>query len=238
MRTGYVVIAMVALAILASHTTVLADPVPGLYNSTDLGGQLLTGRASTWRPGINSGLPHVLHAQSWDGSTLGVQWDVSCAIESTPFAIQDNRNISGTGTVVYTSTFQGGTLTLYAGGWPWGDGSATLGTTTLISTVQFVNNIPVASVVNGNTSGTFSNGCNLVFAIANGSGVGETTSLNPLITKPATFPTFLDAGCGPADPLLQFGTWGTTLTQTMAIDCGALPVSTSTWSAVKGLRLR
>ena len=236
MRTRYLAVLFGLVAIIALPSVVLADPIPGLYNSTDLGGQLLTGRASTWRPGINSGLPHVLHAQSWDSATLGTQWDVSCAIETTPFGVQDNR-IAGTGTVVSTSTFQGGTLTLYPGAWPWGDGTATLGTTTLISTVQFVNNVPVASVVNGNTSGEFTNGCNLVFAIANGSGVGETTSLNPLITKPATFPTFLDGTCALAGPLVQFGTWGTTLTQTMAIDCGALPVEPSTWSAVKGLRL-
>jgi hypothetical protein len=236
MRTRYLVAALVIGAIPLS-TIVSADPVPGLYQSTDLGGQVLTGRASTSRTGINSGLPHVLHAQSWDGATLGTQWEVSCAVEATPFGVQDNRNVAGTGTVVYTSQFQGGTLTLFPGGYPWGDGTATLGMTTVISTVQFVSFVPVASVVNANTSGTFSNGCSLVFAIGNGSGVGETTSLNPALTKPATFPTFQDATCAPAGPLAQFGTWGTTLTQTMAIDCGGLPVERSTWSAVKGLRL-
>ena len=58
--------ALVMLPILAQ-----AFPVTGMYTSTDLGGQLLTGRASTWRSGVNSGLPHVLHAQSWDGANLG-----------------------------------------------------------------------------------------------------------------------------------------------------------------------
>jgi hypothetical protein len=210
-----------------------ADPVPGLYTSTDLGGQLLTGRASVWRPTINSGFPKVLHGQSWNGGTLGTQWDVSCAIETTGNPPVDNRDMNGTGTVVYTQVFQGGTLTLYAGGWPWGDGVATLGTTTLTSTVQFVNNVPVASVVNGNTSGEFTNGCNLVFAIGNGAGVGETTSLNPAITKPATYPAFLDGTCALAGPTVQFGTWGTTLTQTMAIDCGPVPVEPSSWSGLK-----
>lgn len=210
----------------------LAAPVSGTYRSTDLGGQLLTGRASTWRPGVNSGLPHVLHAESYDPGTLmlGSQWELSCAIESTPFSVQDNRNVNGTGTVVYGSTFNGGTLTFFGGGWPWGSGIATLGTTTVISTVQYVNNVPVASVANGNTSGLFENGCALVFAIGNGSGVGET----PYASKPADYPTFLDASCGPASPSLQYGTWGTVITITMQIDC-AVPTRHSTWGEVKTL---
>lgn len=207
-----------------------ATPVSGTYRSTDLGGQLYTGRASVSRTGVNSGLPHVLHSQSFDGTTLGTQWETSCAIESTPFGVQDNRNIFGTGTVVYYSTFYGGTFTLFAGGWPWGDGVATLGTTTLISTVQYVNNVPVASVVNGNTSGLFEDGCALVFAIGNGSGVGET----PYASKPADYPTFLDATCGPASPSLQYGTWGTVITITLQIDC-AVPNHRSTWGQLKSI---
>jgi hypothetical protein len=206
-----------------------AAPITGIYYSTDMGGIFLTGRASTWRPGVNSGLPHVIHAQSWDGSTLGTQWDISCGIENTNFTVQDNR-VAGTGTVIYTSTFQGGTLTLYAGGWPWGDGVATLGTTTMITTVQFYMNTPVASVVNGNTAGTFAPGCTLTFMIGNGSGMGET----PYMSKPATYPTFLDATCGPAASNLQYGTWGDVITITLGIYC-PVGVDESTWGAIKEL---
>lgn len=213
---------------------VLASPNNGTYTSTDLGGQLLTGRASTWRSGINSGLPHVLHVQSWDNSSLGTQWEVNCPLESGNFSVVDNRNVNGTGTVVYTSTFSGGTFTFFAGGWPWGDGTGTLATTVLISTVQFVNNVPVASVINGNSSGVFASGCALTFAIANGNGVGETTSLNPAITKPADYPTFLDGSCGPADASHQFGTWGNVTTITMNVDC-ATPTRSSTWGQVKSI---
>ncbi len=210
-----------------------ADPVTGTYTSTDMGGQILTGRASTWRSGVNSGLPHVLHAQSWDGANLGTQWELSCAIENSAFSVVDNR-VGGNGTVVYTSTFNGGTLTFFAGGWPWGDGTATLGTTTLISTVQHMMiggvSTPVASVVNGNTSGEFTNGCLLTFAIANGSGVGET----PFASIPATYPAFLDGTCSPASPSAQFGTWGNVMTITMHINCTVSEEAT-TWGAVKGL---
>lgn len=221
------------LAVLAlSAVSAFAAPVNGTYTSTDLGGQLLTGRASVNRTGVNSGLPHVLHAQSWDpgSSSLGTQWSFDCAVETAPFGVVDNRNGAGTGTVVYTSVFNGGTFTFYAGGWPWGDGTGTLGQTTIISTVQFVNNIPVASVINGNTSGMFVGGCNLTFAIANGNGVGET----PYASKPADYPVFLDGSCAPASAAQQFGTWGTVITMTMNIDC-ATDSHKSTWGAIKTL---
>jgi len=215
----------------------LAAPVAGTYTSTDLGGMLLTGRASTWRSGINSGLPHVLHAESWDGSTLGTQWEISCPTENTNFNVQDNR-VGGVGTIVYTSTFSGGTFTFLAGGWPWGDGSGTLGTTTLITTVQYVLadtvSTPVAAVVNGQTSGLFDDGCHLTFAIGNGVGVGETTSQNLSITKPADYPSFLDGSCGAAPANQQFGSWGTVITITMQIDCPT-PAQSSTWGHIKSM---
>ena len=212
----------------------LADPIQGIYTSTDLGGQLLTGRAATWRSGINSGFPHVLHAQSWNGSALGTQWEISCP-SSSSMSVQDNR-IGGVGTIVYTSNYTGGTFDFFAGGFPWGDGSGTLGAMTVITTVQYVmisgNSTPVAAVANGNTSGTFANGCTLVFAIGNGVGAGETTSLNPAITKPAGYPTFLDGTCGPAPAGQQFGSWGSVITLTMQIDC-AVPNEDASWSTVK-----
>lgn len=228
---------LAALSAACLVTLAFAAPVDGTYTSTDLGGQLLTGRASTWRSGVNTGLPYVLHAQSWDGANLGTQWDISCPTANVNYTIQDNR-VGGVGTIVYTTTFTGGTFTFSAGGWPWGDGTGTLGTTTLITTVQYilVNGVstPVSSVVNGNTSGVFSNGCALTFAIANGVGVGETTSLDPTILKPADYPTFLDGTCGPADASHQFGNWGTVITITMNIDC-ATPTHPSTWGKVKEL---
>lgn len=220
-------------ALLLMPVLVQADPITGMYTSTDLGGMLLTGRASTWRPGVNSGLPHVAHIQSWDGANLGTQWDMSCSVENTAFLVQDNR-VGGVGTIVYTSTFNGGTFNFYAGGWPWGDGTGTLGTTSLVTTVQYLMiggvSTPVASVVNGNTAGNFSNGCILSFVIANGTGVGET----PYFSKPADYPTFLDGTCAPASPSLQYGTWGNVITITMYFDCTVADEPT-TWGNLKSL---
>jgi hypothetical protein len=232
MRVAKLVLIGSMMVLVALPVLVSAGPVNGIYNSTDMGGQLLTGRASTWRPGVNSGLPHVLHLQSWNGN-LGTQWDISCPTETTNFTVQDNR-VGGVGTIVYTSTFQGGTFTFYAGGWPWGDGTGTLGTTTMVTTVQYILiggvSTPVASVVNGNSAGLFVGGCTLVFAIANGSGVGET----PYASKPATYPTFLDGTCALAPVGQQYGTWGNVITITMMINC---PVGTeeSTWGVIKDL---
>ncbi len=224
--------ALLLLPVLAT-----AAPVDGVYRSNDFPppftGTLLTGRASTWRPTINSGLPHVLHAQSWDGTTLGTQWEINCAVENSGYSVQDNT-LNGTGTIIYTSTFQGGTFTFFAGGWPWGDGTGTLGTTNLTTTVTFMGGYPMGSVVNGTTSGIFVGGCELSFAIANGSGIGETTSLFPTLTKPADYPTFLDGTCGPASPTQQYGTWGTVLTITLGIHC-PVPTEQTTWGKVKAL---
>lgn len=221
------------MALIAVPAFVSAAPVNGVYFSTDLGGQLLTGRASTWRSGVSSGLPHVLHVQSWDGLNLGTQWDISCPTELTNFAVQDNR-VGGVGTIVYTSIFQGGTFTFYAGAWPWGNGTGTLGTTSLVTSVQYILiggvSTPVGSVVNGNSAGTFVGGCSLVFAIANGAGAGET----PGLSKPATYPTFLDGSCGQAAGNQQFGSWGTVITITMGINC-VVGTEESTWGVIKEL---
>ncbi len=209
-------------------------PILGTYQSTDLGGQLLTGRASTWRPGINSGLPHVQHMQSWDDATLGLQWEVDCPVEPDPFTIVDNRDVNGTGLVIYTSTFFGGTFTFHPGSWPWGDGTGTLATTTIVSLVQFMNWIPVSSTASGSLTGTFATGEELSFSIANGVGVGETSSLYPSITKPADFPEFLDDTCGPAPAEQQFGTWGTVISITLMIG-ESVPTETDNWGTIKAL---
>jgi hypothetical protein len=116
------------------------------------------------------------------------------------------------------------------------NGAGTLNPTTRVTSVQFVMiggvRTPVASVVNGASSGSFLNGCLLSFVIANGSGVGETSSLNPGLTRPATCPEFQDVGCGPAPVGQRFGTWGDVLAITLGIDC-SVQDSKASWSSVK-----
>ncbi len=206
-----------------------AAPVPGTYRSTDLGGSLLTGRASqSWSAPLNAahGLGDVYNAESWSGASLGTQWAIQCGQQGAPQLVQDNR-VAGTGTVVYTNSFLGGGF--YMNNGPWCNTATCTGTinqTVEIVTVQYVSNVPVASVVNINTSGIFSGGsCNLTFAIANGVGQGDTDG-GP---KPPGYPDFLDSSC---NPTRVYGSWGDVITITARIDCPT-PVHQSTWGALK-----
>ena len=226
-RCSNMLLSAVAL-VAVSATAAFAAPVPGTYRSVDLGGALYTGHASqSWAAPSNAanGVTDVYNAQSFNGA-LGTQWAISCGIQNAPQAVQDNR-IAGTGTVVYTNAFLGGNF--YFNNGPWCSSAVCTGTinqTIEIVTVQYVSNIPAASVVNINTSGTFSGGqCNLTFAIANGVGLGDTDGG----AKPVTYPDFLDPNC---NPTRVYGSWGDVITVTARIDCPT-PTRSSTWGAIK-----
>ena len=100
---GFSRVFLSVLATIALALPALADPVPE-PTSPRTGWALFTGRGSTWRPGINSGFPHVVHAQSWSGAALGTQWDVSCPSANAYTSVVDSR-VNGTGTVVYTTPY-------------------------------------------------------------------------------------------------------------------------------------
>jgi len=222
--SGTSVAALLAVANVAS-----AVPVSGTYTSTDLGGSLLLGRASqSWVAPLNAaqGAGDVFNSLSWDGATLGTQWGFSCGVQPGPQGRVDNRDANGTGTVVFTNTFLGGTFYLNPG--PWGSGTGTLNQTTEIVTVQYVNFVPQASVVNINTSGQFDNSnCTLTFAIANGNGLGDTD----VLPFPANFPPLIDTNC---NPTRTNGSWGEVRTITMRIDC-PVPAEQRSWGQVKSL---
>lgn len=227
---------LLLLVLLFAPVLAVAEPVSGIYNSTDIpgGGPLLPGRISTWRPGIDSGLPYVMHLQSYGDP--GMQWEISCAKMTTNFLVEDKR-VGGVGNVEYTSTFTGGTFAFFPGAWPWGDGTGTLSTTNIRTVVQYILvdsvSTPVESRVNGTTSGTFDNDCQLSFVIFHGIVVGETSSGSPSL-KPPDYPVFWDGTCAPAAPSQQFGSWGTVTEITLGIDC-PIPAAPSTWGTVKAL---
>ena len=212
-----------------SAVAALAAPVPGTYRSTDLGGALFTGHASqSWNLPSNAahGVGDVYNSESWDGALLGTQWSFTCGQQGAPQLVQDNR-VAGTGTVVYTNSFLGGTFSFTNG--PWCNTASCSGVsnqTLEIVTVQYVSNVPVASVVNISTSGVFTDTqCNLTFVISNGVGEGDTDG-GP---KPATYPAFLDPTCAPTR---VYGSWGDVITITARIDCPT-PAKQSTWGAIK-----
>jgi hypothetical protein len=217
-----------AVATLAFAGAASAAPVAGTYTSTDLGGSLLLGRASqSWVAPLNAaqGAGDVFNSLSWNGTALGTQWGISCGLQPGPQTVQDNR-VAGTGTVVFTNTFLGGNFYLNPG--PWGDGTGTLNTTSNVVTVQYVNNVPVASVANIHTSGQFTgSNCTLTFVLANGNGLGDTD----MMPFPADFPALLDPNC---NPTRTNGSWGEVRTITMRIDC-PVPTQQSSWGNVKSI---
>ncbi|MGH7724623.1 MAG: hypothetical protein ACREOU_04270 [Candidatus Eiseniibacteriota bacterium] len=220
---------VVALAALGVSSVAFAVPVPGIYSSTDLGGALLTGRASqSWTAPLNAaqGLNDVFNSQSWNGAALGTQWAFSCGVQPAAQGVVDNRDGSGTGTVVFTNSFSGGNFYLNPG--PWGDGTGTLNSTVEIVTVVYVGFVPQASVVNINSSGQFNgSNCLLTFAIANGNGLGDTD----ILPFPAGFPPLIDTACAPTR---LYGSWGEVRTITMRIDC-PVPTNGKTWGALKAI---
>jgi hypothetical protein len=213
----------------------LAQPVPGTYYSAFRGGNVLNGRSSVARQGVNSGNPKIFHGQSWDGTTLGTQWEIKCGVEttSTPPDYSLYNPMTGNGFITYHQTFQGGTFTLYTDpNVGWGSGSGTLNTTQATSQVFLQNFVPVSSSFTALTSGVFvgAGTCRLDFAFGNGFGVGET----PYLSKPADYPAFLAADCSLADANHQFGVWADTNDIIVTISC-PVPAETSTWGHVKAL---
>ena len=226
---AFVVLGLIVLPMLA-----MAQPVPGTYTSPFRGGNILNGRASVSRPTVNSGFPKVFHGQSWDGATLGTQWEISCGIETvgTPPDVSLYNPITGTGFITYYQTFNGGTFNLYNVGAPgWGSGSGTLNVTQATSQVYLINFVPVSSSFTALTSGTFTEGtCRLDFAFGNGFGVGET----PYAVKPATYPAFLAGDCSLADAATQFGVWADTNDIIVTISC-PVDAQSASWGKVKSL---
>lgn len=220
-------------ALLSASIALAADPTPGIYNSVDIGGTMLTGRGTnSWTAPLNGadGLGDVFNSVSWDGALLGTQWRFQCGVSPAVQTRVDNR-VNGTGTVVFTTNYTGGTFWLSRFG-PWGDGvndlTGTITTTQSIVTLQYVNFVPVQSRLNVNTYGEFDDSnCILTFAISNGIGAGD-TDLGP---KPAGFPDFLDANCGATR---IYGSWGHLVDITMMLEC-PVPLTPTTWSAVKTL---
>lgn len=211
-----------------------AAPAPGVYNSIDIGGAVQMGRGSqSWALPLNgaNGNGDVFNYQSWNGSVLGAQWILSCGLSTTNQTRVDNRNGVGTGTVVYTTYFSGGSFFLSKNG-PWGDGindlTGVLLNTSATLTIQYVAFNPTARRGDLNTSGYFNGShCDLTFYIANTFGGNDTDHVG----FPANYPALLDPNCGPTR---TNGNWTDIKDITIQIDC-VVPAQPTTWSGVKSL---
>jgi hypothetical protein len=190
-------------------------PVYGVYNSNDIGGSMLTGRFSESFVGGGPGqVGNTIHAQSFDTINLGTQWRVECPqIGSPPTVVLDTR-VGGTGDVVYSTIYTGGTFWLAKNG-PWGDNVADYTGTvvgfTNVATYQFVTGTLVGIRSNVTLTGAFDDYPGVMeFAISNSATFGDTSS-QPF---PAGFPELRDQNCaaGPTQ-----GGWGSVPNITLVI---------------------
>ena len=75
-------------------------PIDGTYTSTDLGGQVLLGLYSeSWEvPDGRLQMGNTSNKASWDGASLGTQWELRCTrIAGPPVLITDTVDANGNG---------------------------------------------------------------------------------------------------------------------------------------------
>lgn len=212
-----------------------SPPLEGTYQSTS--GDMLDGRASeSWPNGSDFEIGDALHLQSWDGSTLGVEWYVRCpAICMDPILLLDTVDGNGNGFQIWQSEYCGGVLWLRGnGGEPWSDGSETefvadIETLTQITTIQFVASAPVGWVTDLNLRGIFTDfGDNCIdLLLANLERVGDTESG----TLPADYPDLVE---GTTCSLTDVGSaWDVDdITMSITGPC-VIPTKTTSWGALK-----
>lgn len=208
-------------------------PKNGVYTSA--AGNVLTGLFSeSWIGGGRGMVGNTIHSQSWNGTSLGTQWDVSCAsIAFPPVLLDDTVDETGTGHRTYRTTYTGGSFWL-AGSAAWGGGdpeySGELSFYSHVTTYQYREGVQTAYVVNAQLGGYFDGyGRCMQITIANAasSGAGSQTR---------AYPQFLDgaADCQAA-PLGMVGEWGTVHSITLVVlDC-TTSTEPGTWSTLKNL---
>lgn len=106
-------------ALCCAGAAIAGAPLPGNYQSTDLGGPIAVGRHTEgWATGGGAMLAGTtLTGQSWNGSALGTEWKYWCATEALPAVLQsDYTDAHGTGSRTWKKTFAGGYLWLSGGG--------------------------------------------------------------------------------------------------------------------------
>ncbi len=213
-----------------------AAPLPGLYQSTDIGGVLSPGRYTEgWDAGgsaLSSGTTQ--NCASWNGAALGTEWRYTCGTQvSNGVVTYDNVDVNGNGNRTIACTYVGGVFWLGGSG-PWANGDAEypghFDSYVEYETVTYLGGMPVAAVTNVQTTAHFDaypSTC-MSFSIANGSRVG-TTDLGGVM--PASYPAMLDAACNPTRTL---GAWWNMSSMTISILSGcATPTRPSTWGSLK-----
>lgn len=232
MRNAILVSILTVVLAVGAATVYAGPPVNGTFKSTN--GDFHEGReASSW-PGGNGFLStgNVLHAESWDGSTLGTDWKVLCPVVIDVQLIAD-LVFGGNGQRIYLITYSGGYVELGGVGTPWagGDPSYTgvIDTYVETRTIQYVNNVQVGSVSNHSVSAHIQGYTSSCVAFGIGNGVWLGSSPTP---KPANYPDYSDTSCNPGP---TNGHFGNITDLTITVQGCALSTQNSTWGAVKSL---
>jgi hypothetical protein len=228
---AFLLVMMMAVPVLAGA------PADGTYKSSDIGGLMYPGRYSeSWFP-TKLSVDNTLHEQSWDGATLGTQWQWYCPwVVNAPTLLVNTVNGSGNGQKIWTVTYTGGTCWLDGGG-PWAGGdptyTASILTWTAVVTETYSNFVEVGTVRTHAASAQFNNypdGC-MSLQIENTEKIGDTDS-GPL---PAGYPNFWYwapcADIGTAGP----GEWGDVDSITFTIQGCTIATEQKSWGAVKSL---
>ena len=213
-------------------------PADGIYTSTDLGGQVLLGRYSeSWDvPDGRLQMGNTGNKLSWNGATLGTQWQLYCTrIAGPPVLITDTVDGSGNGFREWKVVYVSGDMVLDGNG-PWGDGSepsynANLHAYQEIKTFQYVNNQIVQSISNVSIQAAFQDfgeSC-VTISILNQEELGNTNTA----ALPPNYPAFLvPITC---DPTRTLGAWGEVDEITLIITGCTIPVEETTWGVIKSL---
>jgi hypothetical protein len=236
MKTSVSIFALVAATCLFAVSAQAGAPLVGTYTSE--AGHVSHGRhtESFAIDGDFLTIGNAINAESWNGSTLGVQWSYSCPDIVSTLLLADLVNpVTGDGQKIYKKTFTGGTFAMNGVGEAWDGGDATY--TGVISyysettTIIFDNFERVNAVTDITWSGYF-NGPSYpcVQWAANGATLGDTSDGS---TLPADFPPFVNpTDCGPGR---THGIWWQDSDVTMTIfDC-TVPSEESTWGNIKAL---
>lgn len=225
-------LACIVLAVPASAS--VNPPLVGTYKT--LAGTILPGRAtesSATDGGLNQA-GNMINAESFDGTTLGTAWKVSCA-QAGPSALLFDGVVGGNGQRMFQTPYTGGTLWLSGtGAWGTGDPAYTgsFSSFVVIATQQIVNNQIVGIVTNVNFTGMLEGYENcFTMAISNAELVGITPAAPSV---PGPFPGFV----GPAD-CNATGTSGSywdvhDITFTILGQC-AVGTARPTWGSLKNM---
>jgi hypothetical protein len=228
---------VLVLALTSPIVAIAQPPVDGTYTSIDLGGQMMLGRYSeSWSaPDSRLQMGNTANKQSWDGSSLGAQWQLTCTRIGNPgILITDTVDGNGNGFQEWLVIYLGGTLVLDGAG-PWGGGdptySADLHTYQEIKTYQYVNHEIVQTISNVSIQAKFvgySETC-VAISILNQEEHG-TTDTEML---PPNYPGFLDPP--QCDPTRTMGSWGEVDEITLIVTGCTVPVDETTWGNIKSI---